>query len=99
MATTTRARRQARGSACCSSGTGTVAQGIARIAGVDEVGVGPLAGPVVAAAVVLPPDDRPRGVDDSKRLSAARERRRTPRSAPVPSASVSASWTLPTSIA
>jgi ribonuclease HII len=47
-------------------------QGLARIAGVDEVGVGPLAGPVVAAAVILPEDVRLRGVDDSKRLTPAR---------------------------
>jgi len=46
-------------------------QGIERIAGVDEVGVGPMAGPVVAAAVVFPPDVAPFGVDDSKRLDAA----------------------------
>ena len=45
--------------------------GITNIAGVDEVGVGPLAGPVLAAAVVLPEDVRLRGVDDSKKLSAA----------------------------
>src|SRR5215203_1077923 len=39
------------------------------IAGVDEVGRGPLAGPVVACAVVMPPDARAiRGVDDSKEL-------------------------------
>jgi len=46
------------------------------IAGVDEVGRGPLAGPVVACAVIMPPDVRAiPGVDDSKRLSAkARER-------------------------
>ena len=41
------------------------------IAGVDEVGRGPLAGPVVACAVIMPPDQRAiRGVDDSKRLTA-----------------------------
>jgi len=46
------------------------------IAGVDEVGRGPLAGPVVACAVVMPPDMRAiAGVDDSKRLP-ARERDR-----------------------
>jgi ribonuclease HII len=45
-------------------------QGIERIAGVDEVGVGPMAGPVVAAAVVFPMDVEPFGVDDSKRLDA-----------------------------
>lgn len=44
------------------------------IAGVDEVGRGPLAGPVAAAAVILDPDRLPKGVDDSKALSAkARE--------------------------
>src|SRR5690349_4584794 len=42
------------------------------IAGVDEVGRGPLAGPVVACAVVMPPDARAiRGVDDSKKLTGA----------------------------
>lgn len=49
-------------------------QGVARIAGVDEVGVGPLAGPLVAAAVILPRECGLRGVDDSKKLSAARRR-------------------------
>ncbi|MEG0830344.1 MAG: ribonuclease HII [Anaerovoracaceae bacterium] len=39
------------------------------IAGVDEVGRGPLAGPVVAAAVVLPQDFQVIGIDDSKKLS------------------------------
>ena len=42
--------------------------GIVHIAGVDEVGIGPLAGPVVAAAVVFPPDTEIEGVDDSKVL-------------------------------
>jgi ribonuclease HII len=42
------------------------------IAGVDEVGRGPLAGPVLAAAVVLPPDVAIRGIDDSKKLTAER---------------------------
>ena len=40
------------------------------IAGVDEVGRGPLAGPVVAAAVILPADFCILGIDDSKKLSA-----------------------------
>lgn len=40
------------------------------VAGVDEAGRGPLAGPVVAAAVVLDPDCIPAGLDDSKRLTA-----------------------------
>lgn len=44
-------------------------QGLTLIAGVDEVGRGPLAGPVLAAAVVLPPDVAIRGVDDSKKLT------------------------------
>lgn len=42
------------------------------VAGVDEAGRGPLAGPVVAAAVILDPSDPIMGIDDSKRLSAAR---------------------------
>jgi ribonuclease HII len=42
--------------------------GLSDVAGVDEVGVGPLAGPVVAAAVVFPPGTEIPGVDDSKRL-------------------------------
>jgi ribonuclease HII len=46
------------------------------IAGVDEVGRGPLAGPVVACAVIMPPDVRAiPGVDDSKQLSAAERER------------------------
>lgn len=44
----------------------------ARIAGVDEAGRGPLAGPVVAAAVILDPDNTPQGLDDSKKLTAKR---------------------------
>jgi ribonuclease HII len=44
------------------------ANGVRCVAGVDEVGVGPLAGPVVAAAVVLPERPRLPGLDDSKRL-------------------------------
>ncbi|WP_375427897.1 ribonuclease HII [uncultured Sphingomonas sp.] len=45
------------------------------VAGVDEVGRGPLAGPVVAAAVILPAGFDPAGIDDSKKLSpAVRER-------------------------
>ena len=40
-----------------------------RVAGIDEVGRGPLAGPVVAAAVVLPADRRLAGLDDSKVLT------------------------------
>jgi ribonuclease HII len=43
--------------------------GFAVIAGVDEVGVAPLAGPVIAAAVILPPDLLLAHLDDSKRLT------------------------------
>jgi ribonuclease HII len=46
--------------------------GLIRVAGVDEAGRGPLAGPVVAAAVLVTPGHRIRGVADSKLLSAAR---------------------------
>jgi ribonuclease HII len=45
------------------------AQGYKFIAGVDEVGRGPLAGPVVAAAVILPEDFFLAGIDDSKKIS------------------------------
>lgn len=47
-------------------------RGLGFIAGVDEAGRGPLAGPVLAAAVVLPPGVAIRGVDDSKKLNAER---------------------------
>ena len=50
-------------------------RGIQLVAGVDEVGRGPLAGPVLAAAVVLPPGVGIRGVDDSKRLTAEKRSR------------------------
>ena len=46
-------------------------QGLTLVAGVDEVGVGPLAGPVVAAAVIMPAGVACPKVDDSKRLDAA----------------------------
>src|SRR5205814_1245310 len=49
--------------------------GIRHVAGVDEVGMGPLAGPVVAAAVVFPPGTRLDGVADSKVLTAAQRER------------------------
>jgi ribonuclease HII len=45
------------------------------VAGVDEVGVGPLAGPLIAAAVILPPEVPLRGVDDSKKLVRAQRER------------------------
>lgn len=46
------------------------AQGYKYICGVDEVGRGPLAGPVVCAAVIMPSDVLIEGIDDSKKLSA-----------------------------
>ena len=45
-----------------------LAKGVWPVAGCDEAGRGPLAGPVVAAAVVLDPKRVPRGLDDSKKL-------------------------------
>ena len=55
--------------------TAALAQGFARVVGVDEVGRGPLAGPVTAAAVILDPAQIPPGLADSKALTAkAREK-------------------------
>ncbi|MGH1452885.1 MAG: ribonuclease HII [Paracoccaceae bacterium] len=47
-------------------------RGLSPVAGVDEVGRGPLAGPVTAAAVILDPDNIPDGLNDSKKLTAKR---------------------------
>lgn len=47
-------------------------KGYGSIAGVDEAGRGPLAGPVVAAAVILNPDIKISGINDSKKLSESR---------------------------
>jgi ribonuclease HII len=47
-------------------------RGVWPVAGCDEAGRGPLAGPVVAAAVVLDPKRIPKGLDDSKKLTAAK---------------------------
>ncbi len=49
--------------------------GFRRIAGIDEAGRGPLAGPVVAAAVILPINEDFPGIDDSKRLTPAKRER------------------------
>jgi len=49
--------------------------GVTRVAGVDEAGMSPLAGPVAAAAVVFAPGARLPGVDDSKKLDAATRER------------------------
>lgn len=54
------------------------ARGCTCVAGVDEVGRGPLAGPVVAAAVVLNRASIPEGLNDSKKLSAKRRAFLTP---------------------
>jgi len=43
-------------------------RGVVHVAGVDEAGMAPLAGPVVAGACILPRDYRPRGIDDSKQI-------------------------------
>ena len=53
-----------------------LARGYKYIAGVDEVGRGPLAGPVVCAAVIMPLDEETLvvGVDDSKKLSEKKRR-------------------------
>jgi ribonuclease HII len=47
-------------------------RGVRLVAGIDEAGRGPLAGPVVAAAVIMRPDRLIHGVDDSKKLSPSR---------------------------
>ena len=50
-------------------------EGYQYIAGIDEVGRGPLAGPVIAAAVILPIGFYLPGIDDSKKLSETKKRR------------------------
>ena len=54
------------------------AQGITTICGVDEAGRGPLAGPVCAAAVILPPHLEIPGLNDSKKLTDKRRRELAP---------------------
>jgi len=54
------------------------ATGVLRVAGVDEAGMSPLAGPVAAAAVIFPPEARIAGVDDCKKLDAAERDRLAP---------------------
>ena len=51
-----------------------IRRGLGPVAGCDEAGRGPLAGPVVAAAVILDPGRIPKGLDDSKKLTAERRR-------------------------
>lgn len=62
------------------------ARGLFRIAGTDEVGRGPLCGPVTAAAVILDPARIPEGLNDSKKLTAKR------RAALVEEITASADW-------
>jgi ribonuclease HII len=52
-----------------------IRRGVFPVAGCDEAGRGPLAGPVVAAAVILDPKRIPRGLDDSKKLDPAERER------------------------
>ena len=53
----------------CRRERALIKRGVWPVAGCDEAGRGPLAGPVVAAAVVLDPKRIPKGIDDSKRLT------------------------------
>lgn len=55
--------------------TEAIRRGVMPVAGCDEAGRGPLAGPVVAAAVILDPLRIPEGLNDSKKLTAARRER------------------------
>ncbi|MGB7285384.1 MAG: ribonuclease HII [Salaquimonas sp.] len=64
-------------------------RGARLIAGVDEAGRGPLAGPVVAAAVILDPADLPDGLNDSKALT---EKRRSVLFGEICSKAISISW-------
>jgi ribonuclease HII len=54
---------------CFTRESALLERGIWPVAGCDEAGRGPLAGPVVAAAVVLDPNNIPKGLDDSKKLT------------------------------
>lgn len=57
---------------------GLWAAGLMHVAGVDEAGMSPLAGPVAAAAVIFAPETRIAGVDDCKKLDAAERERLAP---------------------
>ena len=69
-------------------------QGIHLIAGVDEVGRGPLAGPVVAAAVILPENCKIPGLNDSKRFQNPNTRKSMRLCSKTPLRSESASRTI-----
>jgi ribonuclease HII len=86
-----RAEREARRSAGLFRTERALGSGEELVAGVDEVGVGPLAGPVVAAAVLLPRGVRLRGLDDSKRVAAA-ERERLDREIRASARAVGVGW-------
>ncbi|MFC1628093.1 ribonuclease HII [Gemmatimonadota bacterium] len=62
-------RREARWRAFCDPERRILEKGFCRVAGVDEAGRGPLAGPVYAAAVILPTDFVHHKLDDSKRMT------------------------------
>jgi len=62
-------RREARWRAFCDPERRILEKGFSRVAGVDEAGRGPLAGPVYAAAVILPDEFVHHKLDDSKRMS------------------------------
>ncbi|MDE2791506.1 MAG: ribonuclease HII [Paracoccaceae bacterium] len=59
----------------CPDRPGPNASGLVRVAGIDEAGRGPIAGPVVAAAVILPDHGIPDGIADSKTLPATTRER------------------------
>jgi len=68
------AREQERVAALYAWETRLQRQGAVHIAGLDEAGRGPLAGPVTAAAVILPPGLLIAGINDSKKISPSRRR-------------------------
>ena len=65
-------RRASRRALASGSDLFAIDRGLLRVAGVDEAGRGPLAGPVAVAAVILDPARPVEGLDDSKKLSPAR---------------------------
>ena len=73
-------------------------RGFRFVCGIDEAGRGPLAGPVVAAAVVLPKTVRLPGVTDSKKLTAEQREQFSKKSDRERSPSVSGLWTTSKSI-
>lgn len=78
MAKKTLAEQQALWQQMCRYEQNLWQRGLQWVAGLDEAGRGPLAGPVVAAAVILPPDSFIAGLNDSKKLSEAARLRLEP---------------------